>query len=214
MNRKKPKPRLCAKCGGGEKLARCESGWICDSCAAANRIGRDETTTIIKTARIVSLGQPPIVERDDVTVHLAEIAIPPKPQKVAKPMEPAIAARDAAAHRVELLTYLGNECAALALDLELSMKPANAVERMSLDLMAVAYKAALEYSSKAFLAEDPADQTRLMNSAARMMENFRQATAGFQRLRTGGNQQIVVQHVTVADGGQAAIGNIRTGGAP
>ena len=34
-----------------------------------------------------------------------------------------------------------------------------------------------------------------------------------QRLRTGGNQTVTVQHVNVESGAQAVIGNVRTGGA-
>ena len=33
-----------------------------------------------------------------------------------------------------------------------------------------------------------------------------------QKLRTGGNQTVTVQHVNVGAGGQAVIGNVQAGG--
>lgn len=58
---------------------------------------------------------------------------------------------------------------------------------------------------------DSVGQVRLLNGAARMMDTFQRGLLVLQRLRTGGEQTIVVKNVTVGDGGQAIVGNVRTG---
>ena len=47
---------------------------------------------------------------------------------------------------------------------------------------------------------------------AGLMTAFQQGALTLQRMRNGGNQ--TVQHVTVANGGQAVIGQIEAGGRP
>ena len=55
--------------------------------------------------------------------------------------------------------------------------------------------------------------TRLANSAARLMGAFQQGALTLDRLRNGGRQVVQVQHVTVAEGGQAVVaGRISPGG--
>lgn len=44
------------------------------------------------------------------------------------------------------------------------------------------------------------------------MSAFNDAALTLQRLRTGGNQTVTVQHVNVAPGAQAVIGNVQAGG--
>jgi hypothetical protein len=44
------------------------------------------------------------------------------------------------------------------------------------------------------------------------MSVFQDGLLTLQRLRTGGNQTVTVQHVNVAPGGQAVIGNVQAGG--
>jgi hypothetical protein len=213
-NRKPDRPNSCAKCGtSSAKLTPCESGFTCDPCMDAYRTGRDETTRMVKATRIVTLDGAQKSEAIEIAIPAtADMVVPPKPANPVQELPPDIVRRDAANHRTELLSYLGNECAALALDLEATMHPKNRVEQMLLDLMAVSYKASLEMSSKGFLASDPADQTRLLNQSARMTETFHRSAVTFQRLQSGGNQQIIVQHVNVAQGGQAVVGNVHAGG--
>jgi hypothetical protein len=207
------KSKTCAKCGTCTgKLNQCESGHICGTCLDAHRVGRDETTIAIRATKVVTLAGPQKPQPTEITVPACSPALTPaKPATASQQPLPDIISRDAFKHRTELLSYLGNECVAVALDLENTMKPANKVEQMLLDLMAVSYKASLETSSKGFLASDPADQTRLLNLSARMAENFQKAALTFQRLQSGGNQQIIVQHVHVSEGGQAIVGNVQTG---
>ena len=55
--------------------------------------------------------------------------------------------------------------------------------------------------------------TRLAGATARMMTAFQQGLLTFQRMRTGGQQVVTVQHVEVRDGGQAIVaGKMQAGG--
>ena len=56
----------------------------------------------------------------------------------------------------------------------------------------------------------------MANAAARMMSVYQDGLLTLQKLRTGGNQTVTVQHVNVQPGAQAVIGNVRTqsGSAP
>ena len=54
---------------------------------------------------------------------------------------------------------------------------------------------------------------RLAGATARMMTAFQQGLVTLQRLRTGGQQVVTVQHVEVRDGGQAIVaGRMKPGG--
>jgi hypothetical protein len=51
-----------------------------------------------------------------------------------------------------------------------------------------------------------------MNASARMMDTYQRALLTLERVRNGGKQTVVVQHVTVAGGGQAVVaGQVKTG---
>ena len=45
-----------------------------------------------------------------------------------------------------------------------------------------------------------------------VMEIFQKGLLTFQRVRTGGEQTIKVYYVNVSEGGQAILGNVKTGG--
>ena len=54
--------------------------------------------------------------------------------------------------------------------------------------------------------------TRLASASARMMTAFQQGLLTLQRLRTGGQQVVTVQHVQVNEGGQAVVaGSVESG---
>jgi hypothetical protein len=55
--------------------------------------------------------------------------------------------------------------------------------------------------------------TRLATAMSRVIGAYQQGTAALQRLRSGGQQTVVVQHVQASDGGQAILaGKMETGG--
>ena len=50
---------------------------------------------------------------------------------------------------------------------------------------------------------------RALNKLAR---TFTTQVEALKRYRTGGQQKVTVEHVTVNEGGQAIVGNVETGG--
>jgi hypothetical protein len=46
---------------------------------------------------------------------------------------------------------------------------------------------------------------RMFNASARMMESFQHGMLTIAKVRSGGRQTVVVQHVIVGDGGQAMV---------
>jgi hypothetical protein len=58
----------------------------------------------------------------------------------------------------------------------------------------------------------PVEHARLTNAAARLFEVAQGGCLTVQRLKTGGKQTVVVQHVTVSEGGQAVVAGRLEGG--
>lgn len=127
--------------------------------------------------------------------------------------DPDVVAIDASVHRLKLLDRMGTDCAAMALDVADSIRAENSLEKMLAHQLAVAHKAALEIVDKATFQQDVGEKARLLNLAARMMETYQKGLLTLDRIRSKGEQRIVVQYVNVKDGGQAIIGNVsREGG--
>lgn len=192
-----PPVRECTKCKSKVKLHRCEGGNICNDCLIASRTGRDETTQIIRQDRRQS-NIKKLIEREESKFDVIGLL-------------PEIVMNDSATHRGELLTYLGTDCAAMAMTAELDIKAENSLEKMLAHQLAVAHKGSMELMTKGFFEEDVLSKARVMNIAIKMMEVFQKGLLTSQRLKSGGSQNIVVQHVTVSGGGQAVIGNIKGG---
>jgi hypothetical protein len=70
---------------------------------------------------------------------------------------------------------------------------------------------AFEQASKAQIERDPKVELRRLQTAARMMTTSQDAALALQRLKTGGTQNVVVQHVNVEAGGQAVVGAVQSG---
>ena len=72
--------------------------------------------------------------------------------------------------------------------------------------MAAAHCAAMKLTASSLdMSGVPVEMARLSNAAARMMQVYQEGLLTLQRIRTGGKQTVVVQHVQVSDGGQAVI---------
>ena len=130
-------------------------------------------------------------------------------------------AEEASIRRTDLLMQPSFDCVALAVDTAESIGAANGIEKMLAHQLAVAHEASLRLMDRALSYEaggrsmregDSIEACRLANSAARLMSCFQDGIAALQRLRTGGTQTVTVQHVNVASGAQAIVGNVRTGG--
>ena len=105
-----------------------------------------------------------------------------------------------------------------ALDAVETAQAANSIEKMLCHQLTACHFAAMALYARATGAQeigrpDAADTVRFMNAAARQADTFREGALALLKLKTGGKQTVVVQHVHVSDGGQAVIaGNVSKGG--
>jgi hypothetical protein len=105
---------------------------------------------------------------------------------------------------------------AAGLDAAVTAQASNSLEKMLCHQMAAAHHAAMHLLGKALgeqlgRALPPVELVRLTSGAARLMDVFQAAFVTLHRARTGGRQEVVVQHVHVAGGGQAVIaGTMKT----
>ena len=127
-------------------------------------------------------------------------------------------ARDASAERTDLLLSDSVDVTALAIDAADTIDAENSLEKMLSHQLALAHKASFQIADKALMLSDrvhscanaeavriySTEAARLMNSSARMMKAFQEGLTTLQKMRTGGNQTMTVQHVHVSEGGQAA----------
>jgi len=216
--KKHPRPTSCAKCGASDvRLNPCEGGHICDECVSQYHEGRDESTKAIKSLKKQVLEETPLIT-PSAGVKPMQVGTDPSATPglglVDNPQNPDQTALDASAYRAGLLTGMGNDCVAMAVDAATSIKAENSLEKMLAHQLAMAHKSALEVTNKAFFEEDATEKAKLLNLAARMMDTFQRGLLTFQRLKTGGEQRVTVHHVTVAEGGQAIVGNVRGGDKP
>jgi hypothetical protein len=129
---------------------------------------------------------------------------------------PEMTAVQAALERVRLLMDL--DCLELAQDLADTIGTRDSIERLMAGQLAATHAMALRFlalSQKAashaaepgepYWREHNVEACRLGNVAARLMSSFHEAVLTLGKLRSGGTQNILVQHVRVQDGGQAVI---------
>lgn len=119
----------------------------------------------------------------------------------------------ASEHRLELAASVRSRVAESAIDAAQSVQAANSLEKMLCHQMADMHCAAMKLVARS-LRDDipPVEVARLSNASARMMQVYQDALLALQKIRTGGKQTLVVQHVHVTDGGQAVIAaNVKSG---
>ncbi|HEV7267248.1 MAG TPA: hypothetical protein VGN83_20385 [Falsiroseomonas sp.] len=131
-------------------------------------------------------------------------------------------AADASMQRLDLAGEAG--ALVLAVDAAESIQAQNSLERELAHQMAAAHALAMKMIGAA--REDLSayaasghryphrsqEAARMATTAARLMDAYQRGLLTLDRLRTGGKQTVVVQHVTVADGGQAVVaGTVRRG---
>ena len=122
---------------------------------------------------------------------------------------------DASRQRMKLADKLN--ILPLSLDVASTIKAANSLEKMLAHQMAAAHTMAMEQQAEARELRQRFKRTgyvhqhlsveagRCMNASARMMDTFQHGLLTLQKLRSGGQQTVVVQHVNVSDGGQAMV---------
>ena len=140
--------------------------------------------------------------------------------------DPDQAAVDASVDRTRLLLSDSLDVVALGLDAANSINAANSLEKMLAHQLTAAHKASflmldksLAMLERASTRRNPHSQqtatvesARLMNAASRMMVTYQKGLQTLQKIRTGGNQTMTVQHVHVGEGAQAHFGPVKTGG--
>jgi hypothetical protein len=126
--------------------------------------------------------------------------------------EPNMIGVDASEQRMEAAADAG--VLEAAVDAAESVGAGNSLEKMLCHQMAAAHHAAMKLITRGMDSLlPPVEMARLTNAAARMMETYQKAFLTLQKIRTGGTQTVVVQHVQVSDGGQAVIaGSVEAGG--
>lgn len=123
--------------------------------------------------------------------------------------EPNLIAVESSEMRGKLL--LSNDVVALGIDVSNTIEASNTLEKLLAHEIALSHKIALEQAAIATCEPNPAMAIKHFQVSARMMTVFQQGVLTLQKLRTGGTQNMVVQHVYVADGAQAVVGTVQTG---
>jgi hypothetical protein len=218
-----------------------EGGYVCEACAEQSRQGRDNTTRAVKTLQRSIRGQAQkeriqfnggVVDNQmDYDIASAEMlaaeafqsssvvsvvaggeVLPQHDLHLINTLAtPGATALDASANRLELITNLGADVAAMALDASDTVGANNSLDKMLAHQLAVCHDSAMRFSAKANLEQDPLHMVRLMNLATRSMQTFQTGLLTLKRLRATGEQRIMVQHVNVTEGGQAVIAQMAPG---
>ena len=157
-----------------------------------------------------------------VELSCGEVIPPPSnpeprdPEEVAEAQEPEIIISetlkdpdsisiDASLSRMQ--DALGADVLESAVDAAQSIRARNSLEKMLAHQMAAAHSVAMKLIARAFDDDrmHPLEVARLANAAARMMDCYQSAFLTLQKLRTGGKQTVVVQHVQISGGSQAVV---------
>lgn len=118
---------------------------------------------------------------------------------------------DASQSRMELASDA--KCLDMAVDAAESIEAKNSIEKMLVHQLAACHDMAMNLISQAHEERDPTDIQRVVNSSARLMSVFQHGLQTLQKMRTGGRQEVVVQHVKIEDGGKAVVtGRMDKGG--
>lgn len=178
---------------------------------------------------IVSTDEPPVISKGEVSApHIAGLPHSAALDFIRNTLPDGnLVNEEASLSRTELLIQTNTDISALAVDAADSINANNSMEKMLAHQMALAHSMAMKIGDAAMgevskiqhgatwggLKPGAATELqRLTNSVSRLMSTYQQGLLTLQRLRTGGNQTVTVQHVNVGAGGQAVIGNVQTGG--
>jgi hypothetical protein len=94
----------------------------------------------------------------------------------------------------------------------LDIAPQDALEGMLAVQMVASHNLAMEMTRRALVDGQTVDGvTQNINRSTKLMNTFKGQVETLQKYRNKGQQTIQVQHVTVNDGGQAVVGNIKGG---
>jgi hypothetical protein len=110
---------------------------------------------------------------------------------------------EASSRRLDLLADA--DAVSLGVDAAESIQAHDSLEKMLVHQMAVAHKHSLRLMAKIFHATDNLEALRITNASVRLMLAYQLGIKVLQKIRSGGRQVVVVQHVKVSEGGQPVI---------
>ncbi|MEI7673583.1 MAG: hypothetical protein WCK00_15865 [Deltaproteobacteria bacterium] len=105
-----------------------------------------------------------------------------------------------------------NQCLEMALDASESIKGANSLEKMLAHQMAALHRMAMKILCQIGETSHPDNTVKLANASARLMTAYQGGMLTLARVRTGGKQEVVVQHINVNGDAQAVVAGKITGG--
>jgi len=77
--------------------------------------------------------------------------------------------------------------------------------------MAAVHMATMTFAGRLAQVENIPQQTSAEGAFNKLARTFTTQMEALKRYRTGGEQKVTVQHVSVSDGGQAIVGNVTQG---
>ena len=217
----------CSVCGAWTDVNSCLDGFVCEPCIERVRVGRDNATRRARTEqramrlkadalRTVASGG--TVSPDvEYAIAASEVlaggeALPAEPGELRDTMQaPGATALDASAERLALVTAIGSDCAAMALDAADTVQASNSLEKMLSHQLAALHKVGFDYMSRAAMVQDANQSARIMNLAIRAMSVYQDGLLTLKKFRSTGEQKILIERVNVEAGGQAIVGNVNKG---
>lgn len=104
---------------------------------------------------------------------------------------------------------LNKEAADFACSVIEGIQPRDQVEAMLAAQMAAVHNAAMTFARRLNHVDNIAQQDSAEKAFNKLMRTYASQMEALRKYRTGGEQKVTVQHVTVNDGGQAVVGDIR-----
>ncbi len=88
------------------------------------------------------------------------------------------------------------------------VKPSDQIEAMLAAQMAATHVAILNFAPRLSRVETIQQQDSVTRAFNQLQRTFTAQMEALKRYRTGGEQKVTVQHVSVSEGGQAIVGNV------
>ena len=88
------------------------------------------------------------------------------------------------------------------------IKPRDQIEAMLAAQMAAVHMATMTFARRLAHVENIAQQDSAERAFNKLARTFANQMEALKRYRTGGEQKVTVQHVSVSEGGQAIVGNV------
>ena len=93
-----------------------------------------------------------------------------------------------------------------------ALEPNDEVEAMLAAQLAAVHNATMTYARRLNQVETIEQQDSAERTLNRLARTFTAQIEALKRYRTGGQQKVTVEHVTINDGGQAIVGSVQGGG--